>query len=173
MGISGRLLFAAAVSALASTAASAAANFDELFAGFDHACKSPPAFEAFWNSVIEKYGEDGKPSHRLLLPAPLAASVGPATAKDMGGYIDVRMAVDGTFRGLRLSKVVFALGKGNGISLWRLEFAEPPRRVRSVLGAAVARGKKQMAAEDDAGIGITTGLDFENGTSAVYCDFSS
>lgn len=168
------LLLASVVAATATAAVAAETNFDGFLAEFDHACKPPPAFRAFRNSIVAVYGdEEGRVRGNVAMPGAFAAWMGPITKVDRGNYVDVTVRLEGTFRGLRPTKLLFSIGKGNGIGVDRLEFADPPARVRAVLGAAVTRGKKVMAAEDDAGIGMTTDLDFTKGTSAVFCDFST
>jgi hypothetical protein len=154
--------------------AAAGANFDRFLNGLDHACKAPPAFDAFWKSIVGRYGysEDGK-KPKVVVPADLMAAFGPITATDKGQYVDVSIPLDGTFRELKLTRIAFFVGKENGISGYRVEFAETPARLKAVLGAAVAKGKKQMAAEDDAGTGMSTDFDFKKGAVAVYCDFSN
>lgn len=168
------LAFAAAlVVAISSSPASAGANFDAFLSGLDHACKSAPAFETFWASISERYGYSEGERPTVVAPADLAPAFGPIRAIDKGEWVDVSMTLDGTFRELKLARLAFFVGKENGISGYRVEFAETPARLKAVLGAAVAKGKKQMAAEDTAEAGITTGFDFKKGASAVFCDFSN
>jgi hypothetical protein len=166
------LAFAAALgSAVSSSPVLAGANFDAFLSGLDHACKSAPAFETFWASISEHYGYSDGERPKVVLPTDLATVVGPIEAADRGEWVDVSMTLDGTFREMKLARLVFFVGKENGISGYRVEFAETPARLKAVLGPAVAKGKKQMATEYETG--ATTDFDFKKGAVAVFCDFSN
>ncbi len=169
------LLLAAGLLAAPATAqpATETANFDAFLSGIDHACHASKPFEAFWSSLVARFDETGETRARVVVPPALAAAIGAPRGVDKGSFHQVRLGLKGTFRGLAVSAIEFSIGKGNGISAYRVEFAEPAARVRAVLGSAVARGKKQMAAEDDGGIGMSTGLDFSRGVAAVFCDQST
>lgn len=153
--------------------ARADADFGGFLAGIDRACRQSPAFEALHRSLVARWGEDGETSAKIVVPADLAAAFGPPRAHDQGDHFEVRMTVKGSYRGLVLSGLVFWLGKGNGISGYRVEFAETPERVRRVLGSDVARSRRRLAAEDDGGAGLSTGLDVTGGIPALFCDLST
>lgn len=166
--------FAAALSlAVSSSPVLAGAIFDAFLSGLDHACKSAPAFETFWASISEHYGYSEGERPKVAFPADLAPAFGPIRAIDKGEWVEVSMSLDGSFRELKLARLVFFVGKENGISGYRVEFAETPARLKAVLGPAIAKGKKQMAAEDAAGTGMSTDFDFKKGAVAVFCDFSN
>lgn len=169
-----RLAFAAAL-ALAPFpgAAVAGASFDAFLSGLDHACKSSTAFEDFWASVNDHYGYSEGERPKIAFPGDLRPAIGTIAATDKGEWVEVTMPLDGTFRGLTLARLTFFVGKENGITGYRVEFAEPPARLKATLGKAVAAGMKRMAAEDTAGVGSSTGFDFAKGASAVFCDFSN
>jgi len=172
MRIAVSLIAAGFAAILLIPSAAAGADFDRFLNGLDHACKSSPPFEKFWNSVVDRYGEAKDPRPKVQVPADLLPAFGPITPSDKPEHTEVSIPLDGTFRGLKLTRILFWVGKGNGIGGYRVDFAEPAAKLKSVLGNAVAKGKKQMAAGDDTG-SLTTGFTIETGIVGVFCDFSN
>ncbi len=165
-------VFASAVVLIAAAgSAEAGANFDGFLAGLDQACTRTEAFEALQTSLIAKYMPSETASAPVAVPPALASAVGPITTSDNNDHIRVMVGLDGTFKALKLAKLVFYFGKENGIYGYAVEFAEPADRLRKALGDAVTRGNKKLGKESE--IGASTGLDLKNGRVAVFCDFSN
>lgn len=149
----------------------AGANFNAFLAGLDKACARSADFEALQTSLSAKYGAGGDSRTAIVVPPSLGTAIGAVTSDEVGDHIRVNVALDGTFRGLKLSKLVFYFGLENGIFGWAVEFAEPADRLRKTLGNAVTRGNERLARGGEAG--ASTGLDLENGRVALFCDLSS
>lgn len=147
-------------------------RFDGFFAGFLGGCEMNRAFGDFHGSLVRKYGVGGNRSTRVAIPADVAGGVGAASAKKLSDYTEVRVPLQGTFQGLRVGTLVFAIGNENGIRNWAVEFAEPASVVRDRLGSAVAASRRRVKAADTEGIGFDTGLDFK-GRAALWCDQST
>ncbi len=149
----------------------AAPAFDAFLSGMDSACEVTQAF-ADWRSGLAAEFVAGTAAAPAVRPPPdVAPSIGVATSIDAGDHMRVTVPLDGTFRGLKLARVVFYFGKENGIFGWALEFTEAPARVKKVLGKAVAKGNAKLARTNEAG--ASTGFDFTKGRVALFCDFSN
>lgn len=149
----------------------AAASFDAFFAGMDAACEVSPQFADWRSGLAAKFVPGAAGTAPVAPSADVASSIGPVTSIDAGDHMRITAPLDGTFRGLKLSRVVFYFGKENGIFGWALEFAEEPARVKKVLGKSVAKGNAQMARTNE--VGASTGFDFAKGRVALFCDFSN
>lgn len=167
------LLLAAALGCgLALAHAQTVVSFDAFLAGIDLACDQTDAFKAWQTSLVAAHNpEPGQPRGTVTRPADVGAGMGTSSGVDKGDYVEVKVPLTGTFRGLALSAIVFSFGKENGIYDYALEFALPQATIEKALGFAVKRGKAKMAI-DYAETGATTGFDFK-GRAALYCDFSN
>lgn len=163
----------ALTAALSATTALAGPAFDGFFAGLDAACARTPAFEAWQAGLAARHVPAAAPATQVPPPADVAAGVGTVTAVDIGDHVRVTVALDGTYRGLALARIVFYFGKENGIFGWAVEFADPSSRVRLVLGPAVEKGRRTLAEPNESGLEASTGFDFEKGRVALFCDFSN
>jgi hypothetical protein len=151
--------------------AEAATSLDRLLAGQDRACTANAEFRAFQASLVRAYSS-GRPARvRPTVPAEIAPAIGAVRMEEKSDHLVVTVAVDGTFRGLNLTSIVFYIGKENGISGHALEFSAPAEAVRATFAASVAAGAKTMATQYETG--ATTGLDFTDGRAALWCDFSN
>lgn len=151
--------------------ASTGVDFRGFFAGLDTACARSTEFEALQTSLSAKFGSGGDTAAPIAVPPKLASALGAVTTDDAGDHVRVNVALDGRYKGLKLSRLVFYFGKDNGIYGWAVEFDEPAERLRKTLGKAVARGNERLARENDTG--ASTGLDIDNGRVALFCDFSN
>ncbi len=150
--------------------AAAATSLDRFLAGQDKACTDNAEFRALRTSLVQAYATGRSTRVRPTVPADVAAAFGPVAMEEKSDHLVVTVAVDGTFRGLQLARLVFYIGKENGISGHALEFAAPPEAVKKAFAASVAAGAKAMAAKYETG--ASTGLDFTDGRAALWCDFS-
>ena len=164
-------LLCLATSFAAPVAARAGANFDAFLAGTDAACEVSQTFSDWRAGLAAKHVPGAAEAPLVRPPTDIAAAIGAVTAIDVGDHVRMTVPLDGTFRGLKLTRVVFYFGKENGIFGWALEFAEPSARVKQVLGKAVAAGNTKMAKTNEAG--ASTGFDFKDGRVALFCDFSN
>ena len=164
-------LLCLAVPLVAPVSARAGASFDGFFEGMDAACEVTQTFAEWRAGLAAKHVPGAVAAPLVRPPADIAAAIGAVTAIDVGDHVRMTVPLDGTYRGLRLTRVVFYFGKENGIFGWALEFAEEPARLKQVLGKAVAAGSAKMAKANEAG--ASTGFDLENGRVALFCDFSN
>ncbi len=158
---------------LAATPGFAGPAFDAFFAGLDAACTRTPAFEAWQAGLAARNVPAAAPAPERAPPADVAPGIGAVTPTDAGDHVRVSVALDGTYRGLRLTRLIFYFGKENGIYGWAVEFAETPDLVRRILGAAVEKGQRRLARPNESGFEPSTGFDFDNGRVALFCDFSN
>lgn len=164
-------LLCLAVPLVAPTSARAGANFDAFFTGMDAACEVTQTFAAWRNGLAAKHVPGAVAAPLVRPPADVAAGIGPVTAIDAGDHVRMTVPLEGTYRGLKLTRVVFYFGKENGIFGWALEFAEEPARLKQVLGKAVEAGNAKMAKAEEST--ASTGFDLDNGRVALFCDFSN
>lgn len=162
------LTLAAAPTPLAAQTTGA---YDGFFAGLDDGCRKGAAFEAWEKGLIARFVPEAETAPATPPPPEVAATTGEPTAVDKGEWVEVAAPAFGTWRGLRLDRIVFSFGKQNGIYGFAIEFREPAAAVATVFGAAVKRGKARMAKEY-AETGASTGIDTD-GRVALFCDFSN
>lgn len=159
------------VAAGTSPAAMAGASFDAFLEGVDDGCRASPAFVTFEQGLVARFTPPKRGDAAIPTPAELAAAIGGATAVDKGEWVEVSVPVEGTWRGLALRRLVFSLGKENGIHAWAVQFAAPASEVTATFAERVAASKARMA-KDYAEIEATTDLDFADRT-VLYCDLSN
>lgn len=149
----------------------AGADFDGFLAGIDDGCHPSQAFQVFEKSLIERWTPPMRRDTRIAPPADLAASIGPASAADKGEWVEVTVSLDGSWRGVAVKRLLFSLGKENGIHAWAVEFAAPTDTVMAVFAERVRKSQARMAKENTE-TEASTGFDFE-GRVALFCDYSN
>jgi hypothetical protein len=164
-------LLTAALALGPAPAGAAGVSFDRFLSGQDRACTDGPEFRAFRRSLIRIYGAERPKPAKPTLPAEIEPAIRSISMEEKNDHLVVTVVVEGTFRGLALSRIVVYIGKENGIAGHAFEFSASPEAVKKTFAAAVAAGAEKMAATSQ--IGASTGLDLRDGRAALWCDYSN
>lgn len=116
------------------------ANLDAFLHGIETRCRGADAFEEFAMLVAERHvPRFGSPRlyDRKVLPKTVKAAVGRETVTDQGARIHIATPVSGTFRGLRVNGIEFAIGKSGDAFAFAIVFSSPMPEVRRVFEGAV------------------------------------
>lgn len=143
-------------------------------------CEGSPEFNRIRSTLIERYGFNSEasrlnPGRQLAIPESIRPLIGRAVAKNHGEFTKVIVPLTGRFRTLAVAALDFSFGNENGINATVVMFAEPPKRVRAVLGSAVAEGArrlKAMADRGDAAPGVIA-ISPVRGRATLVCDLST
>lgn len=138
-------------------------------------------FELFVRSLVERYrndfSQDPQPAAdrsnvKLEIPADLAGSIGPVTARNEGDHTLLSMPLKGSFEGLPVKALEFVFGNENGINTAVLVFNGSRADVVKTFGASIARGnaKGEAASADGAGYGAIIP---EDEPGRIICDWST
>lgn len=149
----------------------AGAVFDGFFSGIDDGCHPSKAFQSFEKGLVARFTPPIRRDAPISPPSELAGSIGAPSAVDKGEWVEVAVGLTGTWRGLAVKRLVFSLGKENGIHAWAVEFAVPAEAVTATFGERVDASNARMAKENTE-TEASTGFDFE-GRVALFCDYSN
>ena len=152
--------------------AAAQASLDSLLAGLDDGCARTALFQAWQDDLVARHLPDNgvAPGHADV--GAFAGAIGRERVVDRGEWLEVKVPLQGTWRGVPVSALVFSFGRQNGIYAHAVEFAAEASTVREVFQARVERSAARLAAEGDGDFAVSTGLDLE-GRVALWCDFSN
>jgi hypothetical protein len=143
-------------------------------------CEGSLEFNRFRKTLAERHGFnfDGSrvnPRRQVAIPESVRPLIGRAVARNKGEYTHVVVPLKGKFRSLAVTALEFSFGNENGINALVVVFAEPPQRVRAVLGAAVADGARRPKAMEARGehAGGVINIGSERGRTTLVCDIST
>src|SRR5215208_6711222 len=118
-----------------SVTVAAARDLGGFLGGFETACSGSKAFVRHMISLGEKYTSSGDSSRPVLVPDAFKDSIGQEKVADKGEWMDVSVPLQGTYRGLPVSRLDFELGNENGMYTVAVVFDAPVKTVESKLGA--------------------------------------
>jgi hypothetical protein len=151
---------------------------DGFLGGLLPLCEGSPEFDRFRRTLAERHGSyaDGvrRNPGQAAIPDSIRPLIGRAVAKNKGQYTQVVVPLTGRFRSLAVTGLEFSFGNENGINALVVRFAEPPQRVRAVLGAAVADGARRLKTMQARGehAGGVINIGSERGRATLVCDTS-
>jgi hypothetical protein len=171
--LAGALLFGSAPCSFGQTPDA----LDGFLEGLLRECHGSPEFDRFRRTLAEQHGfnADGtqrNPGRQVAIPDAIRPLVGRAVAKK-GQFTQVVVPLTGRFRSLAVMGLEFSFGNENGINALVVRFAEPPQRVRTVLGPAVAEGARRLKAMAHTGAGGMITISSEQGRAMLVCDTST
>ncbi len=138
------LAFAVGTPTVMAAPASSPADLNGFLDGFETKCTGPAVFTAYRNSLGERYTTSGSSRHKVFVPAAFKEAIGRERVANKGEYMTVSVPLQGTYRGLPVSRLDFELGNENGIYTVALVFAAPLDAVRATLGAPVTATRKAL-----------------------------
>lgn len=100
------------------------------------------------------------------MPKALVPFVGEPTAEKKDGYVAVRLPIKATVKGLKVSRLNFTIGVGNGIDAQVVTFAAPLDQVEKKLGDTL----RKIRAKGQEGLEVL--LEPEGDTTDWVCDHS-
>lgn len=163
----GRAMAALGLSALLLAGQSAAADPVDLngfLGGFADDCEGSEAFEEYaWDLGVAL---NAPPGTGMLPEFPLPGSGDRRTSTYDDSY-HVIVPLEGTYRGLRVSELSFAIGRGSGINARFVTFDEEEVRVLDAIGDAL-----EEAASGDL-VFHDMELALEDGRPVLMCNFST
>ena len=155
-------------------------SFLSTFRQCDYANETDP-FELFVRSLVERYHNDfsadpqpaaDRSTVKLEIPADLAGSIGPVTARNEGDHTFLSIPLKGSFQGLPVKALEFAFGNENGINTAVLIFAGSRADVMKTFGASIARGNAKGEAAGADGAGYAAIIPEEE-PGRIICDWST
>jgi hypothetical protein len=164
-----------------SRAQSAAPAFDGFLAGITE-CRFTKDYVEFRSGVVDRFANEHGAKTPLVnnsatvpVPAALAGAIDIEGARvrseDGGESTSVDIPVQGSFSGLPLKSLLFALGNENGIAVVGVEFAAPRDEVVKTFSKAIKRGSALLKKKAD---DFVSSVGFGKPPAAsIYCDQSN
>lgn len=138
---------------------------DEFLSGFETRCAISEPLYALWRSMAQ--GE------ALALPEGHGDDFGTPMVAHHDDYSEIRLPVDGVWRGHEVSHVLVVAGRDNGISLIGVLFAPDQTHLEAEF-APIAASARQVLAEDPENItGMTADFVTYDGHPHFFCDLST
>lgn len=126
----------AAAPAAAAKPAAKPMRLDGFLGELAGGCRGAPAYDGFVAGLGQRYGRAGDRSAKLEIPRAVRGAVGKAAAVEKGDYVEVRVPLRGTLKGVPVSGLQLAVGEG--VDTQAIAFRAPMARVRKAFAGTSA-----------------------------------
>ncbi len=104
------------------------ARLDGFLGGLAGGCRGDAAYDGFVAGLGQRYGRGGDRSAKVEIPRAVRGVVGKAAAVEKADYVEVRVPLRGTLKGVPVSSLQLAVGEG--VDTQAIAFKAPMARVR-------------------------------------------
>ncbi len=104
------------------------ARLDGFLGGLADGCRGDAAYDGFVAGLGQRYGRGGDRSAKVEIPRAVRGAVGKAAAVEKADYVEVRVPLRGTLKGVPVSGLQLAVGEG--VDTQAIAFKAPMVRVR-------------------------------------------
>ncbi len=127
---------APAAQAAPSKPAAKPARLDGFLSGLASGCRGGGDYDAFVAGLGQRYGRGGDKAAKVAIPPAMRAAVGKAVAAEKDGYVEVRVPLRGTLKGVPVAALQVAVGEG--VDTQAIAFKAPLARVRKAFEGSPA-----------------------------------
>lgn len=171
-------LIGLAVAAPTPATAQGVVSLDTFLAGVDDQCRFNTELKTLWRGLAQNLERgalaNDMPIARRYVPIELRSVTGPINIlKETDEYGQIRIPLQGLWRGVIVESIEFFIGKENGIAAFSVNFADPAARVRAVFQPLVTASARRMAADPDNLAESTIDLKQADGAMFLLCDVST
>lgn len=144
-----------------------AVDLEGLLGGVEHQCRYNEMLEQFWRNL-------GNPEKALgVLHPGLRQAVGTISVNDQLEFRMYSIPVHGSWHEVPVRQIQFGLGKGNGIHVLLVEFADSTTQATEVFTPLIKRSKIAMDQDPENTLEATTDLVVDDGKALLICDLST
>ncbi|HYF54628.1 MAG TPA: hypothetical protein VEA41_10255 [Salinarimonas sp.] len=111
-------------------------RLDGFLGGLAGTCRGGAEYDAFVEGLGRRYGRSGDRAAKLDIPRSVRGAVGKAAVAEKDGYVEVRIPLRGTLKGVPVAALQLAVGEG--VDTQAIGFRAPMARVRKAFAGTSA-----------------------------------